>query len=66
MKKTFEFEFPDEYGDKWIDHQKVLKLITTSEQLHEKASVKVRDISPECKVENPVAKRVYTLGGHDF
>ncbi len=66
MKKTFEIEFPDEYGDLWICHQTILKLLTTPETLHEKASIKIRDVSPECKVENPVAKRVYTLGGHDF
>ena len=66
MKLTFEIEFPGEYGRKWLNHDTVLKLLTSAEQVPEKFSITVRDVSKDMKELNPVAKRIVATGGHDF
>ena len=66
MKKIFEIEWPDEYGDKWLDHNNVLSLLTSNTSVSEKHSLSVRDVTGDTKELNPVARRTYVLGGHDF
>ena len=65
MKRKFEIEFPDEYGDTWMDVSYLLRFITSSDCIEEKMSIKIRDIT-NYPFNPPIAKRIYLQGGHDF
>ena len=65
MKKTFEFDYSDEYGELWMNPIFLLNLVTTSEHIAENLSIKIKDVTSGETHDSP-AKRVVTLGGHDF
>ncbi len=63
MKRTFEIEWPDQFGDSWMNKDNLMLCLTKDKCVGEKVSLKVRDITDDKNIVE--VSRPCLLGGHD-